>query len=302
MAAASPPESYNTWFLPDIILTHHPESSPTVTPVIVLKLNRPAARHAFTDRMADSLITAYETLSADPRVRAIVLTSADTTNRFFCAGMDFNATHGRTPDAESYRDTGGRVSLAMHRCTKPIIAAINGSAVGVGMTMTLPATIRVANREAKCGFVFSRRGFCMEACSSFYLPRLVGTSKAIHLLSTGGVFPATHRLYDDLFSEVVAPAEVFPTAAKIAEDIAANVSGVAAHVMKEMVYRGPTSPEEAHLLESKVFFGLTSPGGDSAEGVTSFLEKRAPNFTATIEKNPPVGYPWWRPLDVRSKI
>lgn len=300
--APSPPESYNTWSVPDLILTHNPESSASVTPVIIIKLNRPADRHAFTDRMADSLITAYDTLSADPRVRAIVLTSADASNRFFCAGMDFNATHGRTPDVANYRDTGGKVSLAMQRCTKPIIAAINGSAVGVGMTMTLPATIRVASRDAKCGFVFSRRGFCMEACSSFYLPRLVGTSKAMHLLSTGAVYPATHRLYNDLFSEVVAPGEVLPTALKIAEDIAANVSVTAAHVMKEMVYRGPSSPEEGHMLESKLFFGLTSPGGDSDEGVKSFLEKRAPKFTATLEKNPPIGYPWWTPLDVRSKL
>lgn len=252
--------------------------------------------------MAESLITAYDILSEDSRVRAIVLTSADIGNRFFCAGLDFNATHGRSPDMASYRDVGGRVSLAMRRCVKPINIGINGSAVGVGMTMTLPATIRVASREAKCGFVFSRRGLCMEACSSFYLPRLDGASKAMHLLSTGAVYPATHRLYDGLFSEVTAPEDVLPTALELASDIAANVSNTAVHIMKEMVYRGPSTPEEAHLLESRLIFGLTSPGGDSAEGMESFLEKRVPNFPAAIGNNALAGYPWWTTLDVRAKI
>ncbi|KAK7398383.1 hypothetical protein QQX98_012250 [Neonectria punicea] len=303
MASSSPPPSlpdnYSTFSLPTLQLSHHPPSSPTVTPVIVVKLHRPSARNAFTDDMANSLIRAFDTLSADPRVKAVVLTSSDDTNRFFCAGMDFNSSHGIGPTRDTHRDAGGQVSLALYRCAKPVIAAINGSAVGVGITMTLPANIRVASRDAKIGFVFGRRGFNMEACSSFFLPRLVGTSKALHLTTTGAVYSATHRLFDDLFSEVVAPEEVLPTALKIAEEIAANVSGVASMVMKDMIYRGPGSPEEAHLLESTVFFDLFH-GADSKEGVESFLKKRLPDFKATMESDAPVVYPWWTPVDIKK--
>ncbi|KPM36775.1 hypothetical protein AK830_g9802 [Neonectria ditissima] len=303
MGPSSPPPSlpdnYNTFSFPALQLSHHPPSSSTVTPVIVVKLHRPSARNAFTDDMAASLIRAFDTLSVDPRVKAVVLTSSDETNRFFCAGMDFNSPHGIGPTRDAHRDAGGQVSLALYRCSKPVIAAINGSAVGVGITMTLPANIRVASRDAKIGFVFGRRGFNMEACSSFFLPRLVGTSKALHLTTTGAVYPATHRLYDDLFSEVVAPEEVLPTALKIAEETAANVSGVASRVMKDMIYRGPGSPEEAHLLESTIFFDLFH-GADSKEGVESFLQKRPPNFKATMENNAPAAYPWWAPVDIKK--
>jgi len=193
------------------------------------------------------------------------------------------------------------VTLAMSRCTKPIVAAINGSAVGVGITMTLPANIRVVSKDAKIGFVFSQRGFNMEACSSFYLPRLVGTSRALHLTTTGAVYPATDALFSSLFSSVVPAEEVYNTALKIAEQIAGNVSSVAAHVMKEMIYRGPSSPEEAHLLESKLFFDLYN-GRDAKEGVASFMEKRKPDFKSTMEEDGPTFLPWWKPLDVKAKI
>lgn len=299
--APSFPQSYNTFTLPTLQFSHHPPSSPTVTPVIILKLNRPEARHAFTEEMADSLITAYDTLSADPRVKVIVLTSSDTTNRFFCAGMDFNDSPNVPKGSNDHRDSGGRVTLAMHRCNKPIIAAVNGSAVGVGVTMTLPANIRIANQDAKIGVVFGRRGFCMEACSSFFLPKLIGTSRALHLLSTGAVYPASHKLLDGLFSQVVPANEVLPTALQIADEISANVSLTALKVMKDLIYQAPASPEAAHLLESKMFHGLAT-SGDSQEGVASFLEKRPPQFTGTMEKNAPEGYPWWTPLDVRAKI
>ncbi|KAJ3500932.1 hypothetical protein NM208_g17040 [Fusarium decemcellulare] len=152
------------------------------------------------------------------------------------------------------------------------------------------------------GFVFGRRGFSMEACSSFFLPRLIGTSRALHLTTTGGVYPATHKLFDGLFSEVVAPEEVLPTALRIADEIAANVSGVSARVMKDMIYRSVSSPEEAHLLESKIFWHLFT-GKDAKEGMQSFLEKRKPEFTGTMEKNAPSAWPWWTPVDIRrSKL
>lgn len=294
------PENYNTFTLDGLQLSHHPVASPSVTPVIIVKLHRPAARNGFTDTMAYSLIKAFDLLSSDARVKAIVLTSSDPANKIYCAGMDFNAAHDFGPTVDVHRDGGGQVTLAMYRCTKPIIAAINGHAVGVGITMTLPANIRVASEDAKVGFVFSRRGFNMEACSSFFLPRLVGTGRALHLTTTGSVYPATHRLFDGLFSEVVPAAQVLPTALRIADEIAGNVSVVAAHVMKDMMYRGPASPEEAHLLESKLFFDLYN-GRDAKEGVESFMKKRQPDFKAVLEKDAPAAYPWWTPVDVKAR-
>ncbi|KAK2683643.1 hypothetical protein RAB80_001589 [Fusarium oxysporum f. sp. vasinfectum] len=287
MASPSLPGSYATLNLPTLQLFHHPPSSKEVTHVIVIKLHRPEARNAFTDTMAASLSHALNTLSVDPRVRAIVLTSSDPKNRI---------------DAADHRDSGGIVTLPMYRCNKPVIVAINGSAVGVGITMTLGANIRVVSRDAQIGFVFGRRGFSMEACSSFFLPRLIGTSRALHLTTTGAVYPATHKLFDGLFSEIVAPEEVLPTALRIADEIAANVSGVSARVMKDMIYRGASSPEEAHLLESKIFWDLFT-GKDAKEGMNSFLQKRKPDFTGTMDKNAPKIYPWWTPVDIaRPKL
>lgn len=297
------PVSYKTLRIPHLRLSHHPPTSPTPTPVIILALDRPEARNAFTDEMARSLAAAYGMLSADPRVKTIVLTGSDTSNRTFCAGMDLHSPV-RIPDAarrDDHRDTGGIVSLAMHRCSKPVVAAINGSAVGVGITMTLPASVRVVSREAKIGFVFARRGFNMEACSSFYLPRLIGAGPALHLVTTGAVYPATDPLLRNLFSEIVEPEQVLPRALAIAEDVAANTSTVAVQVMRDMILRTPGSPEEAHLLESKIFFDLFN-GRDSKEGMHSFMQKRAPQFSGTMEKDAPSAYPWWEEKDVRAKI
>ncbi|KAH6609202.1 enoyl- hydratase [Trichoderma cornu-damae] len=300
MAPPEPPSSYNTFTLPTLQFSHHPASSPSVTPVVVIKLHRPSARNAFTQEMAESLIKAYALLSADARVRAVVLTSSDAENNIFCAGMDFNDRGESSPSADEHRDEGGQVSLALFRCTKPVVVAINGSAVGIGITMTLPANIRVASKDAKIGFVFSQRGFCLEACSSFFLPRLIGTSKALHLATTGSVYPASHKLLDGLFTELVDADQVLPTALRIADEIAANVSLASATVMKNQIYRAPASPEEAHLVESKLFYSLVR-SKDAQEGIQSFLQKRKPAFKDTIENDAPPGYPWWAPVDVRSR-
>ncbi|KAK5992687.1 Enoyl-CoA hydratase AKT3-1 [Cladobotryum mycophilum] len=296
------PDNYNTFTLPALQFSHHPPTSATVTPVIVVKLHRPEARNGFTFQMADSLVAAFDLLSADPRVKSIVLTSSDPKNKFFCAGADFNGPEkeGEDPGVLEHRDEGGEVSLAIYRCRKPVIVAINGSAVGVGLTMTLPANIRVASKDAKIGFVFGRRGFCLEACSSFFLTRLIGASKALHLTTTGAVYPANHKLFDNLFTEIVEPHEVLPTALKIAEEVATNVSQVSSRVMKDLIFRGPSTPEEAHLLESKLFYSLFR-GKDAREGIDSFLQKRQPDFQGNIDDDAPVGYPWWTPVDVRPK-
>jgi enoyl-CoA hydratase/carnithine racemase len=293
------PESYATYSLPDIKFAHHPATSASVTSVILVILNRPDAHNAFTPAMASSLVSAFGLLSRDDRVRAVILTGCDQSNRIFCAGADLHLgfdTEGET--RTSHRDGGGTVSLAIHRCRKPVIAALNGSAVGVGITMTLPCAIRVASAQAKIGFVFARRAIAMEAASSFFLPRIVGTGRALHLVTTGEVVPAGSRLLDGLFSEVVAPEQVLPTALRIAEDVARNTSHVATAVMRDLIYRGTGSAEETHLLDSSLLFDIfNSP--DVKEGVRAFMEKRSPNFKADER---PKNWPWWDDEMLKSKL
>lgn len=199
---------------------------------------------------------------------------------------------------ELTRCSGGRVALAIHQCSKPTVAAIQGSAVGVGITMCLPATIRVAYAKAKIGFVFSRRGIIMEACSHYFLPRLIGLSRALHLTTTGSVYPAEHPLLRDLFSETLpTPEATVARALELADDIAQNTSTVSTKLMRDLMYYGGTSAEEAHLLDSKIIHGLFG-GPDNTEGVKSFFEKRPPKFTATMAAGAPAAWPWWKQLDV----
>ena len=308
MAPTKLPESYNTLQLPDIKVSHHPASSSTVTPIILVILNRPKARNAFTTAMSDSAATVFNLLSEDPRVKCIILTGSDPSNTTFSAGMDLTnpvgPSAGETPTVsgrDAYRDPGGRMTLAVHRCNKPVIAAINGHAVGVGITMTLPANIRVVSNKARVGFVFNRRGLVLEACSSFFLPRLVGTSRAMHLVTTGGAYPSTSHLFGDLFSEIVEPDQVLPRALAIAEEVASKTSGVANKLNQELIYRQTASPEEAHLLESKLFYELIT-GRDTQEGIISFVQKREADFQGTMQEDAPRVYPWWKETDLKPKI
>lgn len=188
---------------------------------------------------------------------------------------------------------GGRVALAMYNCHKPIIMAINGPAAGFGITMTLPATIRVASADAKISFAFSRRGLVMEACSSYFLPRLVGLSRALHLVTTGESYEASDPSLNQLFSEVLpSPEKTVERALQIAADIAKNTSTVSTTVMRDMMYRGPSSAEETHLLDSKVFLGMLM-SKDSQEGIKSFSQRREPEFKGSMARDAPCGWPWW---------
>jgi len=200
-----------------------------------------------------------------------------------------------------HRDGGGQVALAIFNCLKPVIGAINGSAVGVGITMTLPMNIRIVSEKAKIGFVFARRGIVLEACSSFFLPRLIGYSKAMHLITTGSVYPATHKLFEELFSEVVEEGRVLERAIEIAEEVAGNTSLVSTTLMKDMMFRGPATVEEAQLLTSKILMGVFA-GRDRDEGVNSFMEKRKADFKGTMEKDAPDAWPWWLPVDAKPKL
>ncbi|KAJ5211472.1 Enoyl-CoA hydratase AFT3-1 [Penicillium cinerascens] len=278
-----------------VAVSHHPASSPTVTPVIVVTLNRPAKNNAFTSQMVQDFEKFFPMFDVDERVKVVVLTGA---GKIFCAGADLDIGFRSNPERPAdHRDGGGRVVLAIHRCRKPTIAAMQGSAVGVGMTMTLPAVIRVAYEKGKYGFVFGRRGIVMESCSSYFLPRLIGFSNASYLVSTGGVFPPTSKHFGDLFNEILPdPSRVLPRALELATEIAENVSPTSQYLNRALMWRNPGTVEEAHLLESNVICQMFG-AQDQKEGVQAFFEKRKPNFRANLDDNPPLNVPWWTEVD-----
>lgn len=246
--------------------------------------------------MAEDLETVFNLLSLDPRVKCIVVTGH---GKMFCAGADLEAGLSYENDtALTHRDGGGKVALAIHRCTKPTIAAINGSAVGVGITVTLPTSIRIVSSTAKIGFVFARRGIIMEACSSYFLPRLIGLSRAMHLTTTGSIYPSTSPLLSSLFSEILPHEQVLPRALELANDIAQNTSAVSTAVMRDLMWKGPGTAEETHLLDSKVLLELFK-AGDKNEGIKSFMEKRNPDFKDNMQENAPGVWPWWKPVDTK---
>ncbi|KAF8250035.1 ClpP/crotonase [Wilcoxina mikolae CBS 423.85] len=265
--------------------------------IATVTLNRPSRLNAFTKEMTLELETIFGLLSEDERVRVVVLTGAGSA---FCAGADLSAATLTTPLApKDHRDEGGRVSLSIYRCKKPVIAAINGHAVGIGITMTLPCTIRITHSSAKIAFPFVGRGLVPEAASAWFLPRLIGLSRASHILTTGETLPAGDKLLEGLFSEVLAkPEDVLLRAYSIAEKIATQASAVSAYLVKAMLFHTPSTPEETHLLDSRLLGELYN-GPDKQEGVDAFLQKRAPNFTASVEKDLPLNVPWWQAVDTK---
>jgi enoyl-CoA hydratase/carnithine racemase len=257
-----------------------------------LTLHRPDRLNAFTRTMAGELVAAFDLADADHAVRVVLLTGA---GRGFCAGADLAA--GRTTfagrgEAEAEadgtiagvpRDGGGIVSLRIAASRKPVIVAVNGPAVGVGATMTLPADIRIAADTAKFGFVFARRGLVPEAASSWFLPRIVGISQAMEWVATGRVFDAAEALAGRLVSRVVPAAELMPAARALADEIAANTSAVSVTLSRRMLWSmlGQPTPWDAHRLDSRAI-SVLGRGPDVAEGVESFLEKRPPRFSAPV--------------------
>ena len=266
--------------------------------VATVTLHRPEKLNAFTRRMRDELIDAFGRADADDGVRAVIVTGA---GRAFCAGADLSGggatfDYGRRDDAgeDDHRDGGGRVSLSIFALKKPVIAAINGPAVGVGVTMTLPMDIRIASSAAKFGFVFARRGIVPEACSSWFLPKVVGVSRAAEWLYTGRVFGADEALAGGLVSRVVEPGDLMPAALALAREIADNTSPVAVALARQMLWRmaGAAHPMEAHKVDSRGIFAMgASP--DVKEGIAAFLEKRPPKFPMKPSSDMPAFYPWW---------
>ena len=268
--------------------------------IATITLNRPDKLNAFTGTMMYEMIEAFDQVDADDDVRAVIVTGA---GRGFCAGADLSASGGETfssggsdiqTDAGVPRDGGGMVSLRIFNCTKPVIGAINGAAVGVGVTMTLPMDFRLASEHAKFGFVFARRGIVPEACSSYFLPRLVGISQATEWCYTGRVFPANEARAGGLVRSVHAADELLPAARAIAAEIAENTAPVSVALTRQMLWRmlGASHPMEAHRVDSR---GILSRGAsdDAREGVTSFLEKRQPDYPVKVSDGLPEIFPDW---------
>jgi enoyl-CoA hydratase/carnithine racemase len=207
-------------------------------------------------------------------------------------GATFDNT--KTTSMDDHRDEGGQVVLKIFESRKPVIAAINGPAVGIGATMTLPMDIRIASETARIGFVFARRGITSEACSSWFLPKLVGMSQALEWMMTGRVFDAQEALRGGLVSRVVAPAEVLPAARALAREIAENTSAVSVALNRQLLWKMAAAdhPMQAHRIDSKAIYYMGS-SPDGAEGVLSFLEKRAPQFSMSAASDMPPFYPWW---------
>jgi 1,4-dihydroxy-2-naphthoyl-CoA synthase len=266
--------------------------------IATITLNRPEQLNAFTGLMLRELIDAFDQVDADDDVRVVIVTGA---GRGFCAGADLSGG-GETfskggsdeipEDVGIPRDGGGMVSLRIFECTKPVIGAINGAAVGVGVTMTLPMDFRLASEHAKFGFVFARRGIVPEGCSSYFLPRLVGISQATEWCYTGRVFPASEAHSGGLVRSVHAADDLLPAARAIAKEIAENTAPVSVALTRQMLWRmlGASHPMDAHRVDSR---GIMSRGAsaDAREGVVSFLEKRPPNFPVKVSDGLPNIFP-----------
>lgn len=276
--------------------------------ILTLSLNRPDKLNAFTVEMAHELIAAFERASDDDEVGAIIVTGE---GRAFCAGMDlssegnvFGLDETQTPTMadmrerlddsvirDGVRDTGGRVTLAIYNCKKPVIAAINGAAVGIGATMTLAMDIRLVSEKARMGFVFGRLGIVPEACSSWFLPRLVGPQQALEWVLSGDIFDAAEGHRGGLFRSIHAPEALLDDARALARKFIDNRSPVAVALARQMMLRNAAQPNpiEAHRVDSLAMFYTSI--GDGKEGVAAFLEKRDPTFTEKASAMPPF-YPW----------
>ena len=261
--------------------------------VATITLDRPDALNAFTDTMAEELIAAFDRADGDPQVRAVIVTGR---GRAFCAGADLSGAGGETfaGGGEGHRDSGGLVTLRMFRSTKPIIGAINGPAVGVGATMTLPMDVRLAADGARIGFVFARRGITPEAASSWFLPRIVGISRALEWTMTGRILSAAEALEGGLVRSLHPGEELLGAARALADEIAQSAAPVSVALTRQMLWRtlGADDPMEAHVVDSRAI-ASRGASADAMEGVSSFLEKRPADFPLRVPDDLPDFYPWW---------
>jgi enoyl-CoA hydratase/carnithine racemase len=270
--------------------------------VALLTLNRPEKMNAFTVVMMDEMIAAFDLVDNDDAVRAVIVTGAG--DRAFCAGADLKPDQGGRPFASGeqvetlsdarVRDNGGLLTLRIFQCKKPVIAAVNGAAVGIGATMQLAMDFRLASDTARFGFVFARRGIVPEAASSWFLPRLVGMQTALEYCMTGRIFDAAQALKDGLVRSVHAPDDLLPAAYALAHEIADNTAPVSIALTRAMLWRlsAADHPMAAHRIDSKAVY-KRSHALDAKEGIASFLEKRPPEYPDTVNNDLPDFFPWW---------
>jgi enoyl-CoA hydratase/carnithine racemase len=284
--------------------------------IATLTLHRPERLNAVNSAMLREIVGALDAADADDAVRVVIVTGA---GRAFCAGADL-AAGGRTFDVSSrapgnpaagerwgsrshvgapspsveHEDGGGIVTLRVFDMSKPVIAAINGAAVGFGVTFTLPMDVRLAAANARLGFVFARRGVVPEACSTWFLPRLVGIARAAEWVYTGRVFDADEALAGGLVSRVIAPDALLSTARSLALEIARNTSAVSVALSRHMLWKqlGAAHPRDAHRLDSRAM-AWTGASADAVEGITAFLEKRPARFPSRVSVDMPAFFPWW---------
>lgn len=272
--------------------------------ILTITLNRPERLNAWTATMARELMAAFDRVDADDKVRAVIVTGA---GHAFCAGADLErggetfdwrargqAQGAQADGAEVPRDNGGQLTLRIFDCTKPVIAAVNGAAVGVGATMTLPMDIRIAAEDARFGFVFVRRGIVPEAASSWFLPRVVGINRALEWVMTGRVFPAEEARAAGLVRSVHPAGELLDVARALAREIAENAAPVSVALARRMLWRmlGAEHPMIAHRTDSRAMF-LRGQSADVVEGINSFLEKRPPRFADRVSDGLPDVFPGW---------
>ncbi len=266
--------------------------------IMTITLNRPDKLNAFTGEMMHEMCDALDAADADDSVRGIIVTGE---GRAFCAGADLSSG-GNTFDADTRTDRpsglqpdgGGLLTLRIYECKKPIVAAINGPAVGVGITMTLPMDVRIASNNARFGFVFARRGIVPEACSSYFLPRVVGISQALQWCYSGRIFPADEAQRAGLVQSLHTGDDLLPTARAIIHEIAEHSSPLSVTLIRHMMWRmlGADHPVAAHNIDSRAIYHL-GRGPDAKEGVESFLEKRPPEFHGKVSSDMPEFFPWW---------
>ncbi len=262
--------------------------------ILTITLNRPDRLNAWTPTMGRELIAAFDQADGDDQVRAVIVTGA---GRGFCAGADLaggGETFAKADRDDVPRDGGGQFTLRVFDCTKPVIAAINGPAVGVGATMTLPMDVRLAADDARIGFVFARRGIVPEACSSWFLPRIVGISRAMEWVATGRVFTASEAFDGGLVRSLHPQAELLDAARALAREIADNAAPVSVALARQMMWRmlGAGHPMLAHRADSRGMY-VRGRSADAREGISAFLEKRAADFPDRVSEGLPDLFPAW---------
>jgi enoyl-CoA hydratase/carnithine racemase len=282
--------------------------------IATITLDRPDALNALDAAMERELVHVWDLVDGDDDVRAVVVTGR---GRAFCAGYDLSGGAGfdvvqrakergteEVRDGDVPRDSGGLIALRMFRCLKPVIGAINGVGVGFGATFPLPMDVRLAAESARFGFVFSRRGMCMDAAASWFLPRIVGMSRALEWSFSGRIFDAGEALDAGLVRSLHAPDELLPAAYALAREITEHSAPVSVALNRQLIWQmaGAEHPMDAHRMES-IYIAQRAPSADAAEGASSFLEKRPPRFPLTVSGDLPSDFPWRAepPFDRRAR-